>query len=145
MPDRQDRCKCASIFCAVLRRTAILHGFDLIEHEAEDLRNLPFLDRKAELARLLRDTEAGILLNEHIAENGPTVFPVCLRARCRGVSCRRRSMARIGLVRAASGSRSATQQASPCSGSAARIGIGDPGTRSTEVTPKPNLARKSYP
>jgi hypothetical protein len=36
--------------------------------------NLPFLDRKAALARLLCATEAGILLNEHIAESGPTVF-----------------------------------------------------------------------
>jgi hypothetical protein len=28
-------------------RTAILYTFDLIEHDGEDLRNLPFLDRKA--------------------------------------------------------------------------------------------------
>jgi bifunctional non-homologous end joining protein LigD len=28
-------------------RTAILYAFDLIEHDGEDLRNLPFLDRKA--------------------------------------------------------------------------------------------------
>jgi hypothetical protein len=33
-------------------RTAILYAFDLIEHDGEDLRNLPFLDRKAALARL---------------------------------------------------------------------------------------------
>jgi bifunctional non-homologous end joining protein LigD len=51
-----------------------LYAFDLIEHDGEDLRNLPFLDRKAALARLLRNTEAGILLNEHIAEDGATVF-----------------------------------------------------------------------
>jgi bifunctional non-homologous end joining protein LigD len=38
------------------------------------VRNLPFLDRKAALARLLRDTKAGILLNEHVAADGPTVF-----------------------------------------------------------------------
>jgi bifunctional non-homologous end joining protein LigD len=50
-------------------RTAILYAFDLIEHDGEDLRNLPFLDPKAALARLLRDTEGGILLNEHIAED----------------------------------------------------------------------------
>jgi bifunctional non-homologous end joining protein LigD len=55
-------------------RTAILYAFDLIEHDGEDLRNLPFLDRKAALARLLRHTKAGILLNEHIAEDGLTVF-----------------------------------------------------------------------
>jgi hypothetical protein len=28
-------------------RNAILYAFDLIEHDGEDLRNLPFLDRKA--------------------------------------------------------------------------------------------------
>jgi bifunctional non-homologous end joining protein LigD len=55
-------------------RTAILYAFDLIEHDGEDLRDRPFLDRKAALARLLRDAKDGILLNEHIAEDGLTVF-----------------------------------------------------------------------
>jgi hypothetical protein len=32
-------------------RTAILYAFDLIEYDGQDLRNLPFLDRKAALAR----------------------------------------------------------------------------------------------
>ena len=48
-------------------QTAILYAFDLIEHDGEDLRDRPFLDRKAALARLLRDTDAGILLNEAVA------------------------------------------------------------------------------
>jgi hypothetical protein len=61
-------------------RTAMLYAFDMIEHEGEDLRNLPFLDWKAALARLLRDTEAGILLNEHIVEGGLSVFRPCLPA-----------------------------------------------------------------
>jgi hypothetical protein len=39
-----------------------LLGADLIEHDGDDLRGLPFLDRKAALARLLRNIEAGILL-----------------------------------------------------------------------------------
>jgi bifunctional non-homologous end joining protein LigD len=52
-------------------RTAILYAFDLIEHDGEDMRNLPFLNRKNALARLLRNTEAGILFNGHIAEDGP--------------------------------------------------------------------------
>jgi ATP-dependent DNA ligase len=43
----------AAIFCA----------FDLIEHDGEDMRSRPFLDRKGALPRLLRNTEAGILLN----------------------------------------------------------------------------------
>jgi bifunctional non-homologous end joining protein LigD len=54
--------------------TAILYAFDLIERDGEDMRNRPFLDRKAALARLLRKTEAGILFNEHIVEEGPVVF-----------------------------------------------------------------------
>jgi bifunctional non-homologous end joining protein LigD len=51
-------------------RTAILYAFDLIEYDGEDLRNRPFLDRKAALSLLLRDTGAGILVNEHIVEDG---------------------------------------------------------------------------
>jgi bifunctional non-homologous end joining protein LigD len=53
---------------------AILYAFDLIEHDGQDLRSRPFLDRKATLARLLRNTETGILFNEHIAEDGRVVF-----------------------------------------------------------------------
>jgi ATP-dependent DNA ligase len=55
-------------------RTAILYAFDLIEHDGDDLRNHPFHERKAALARLLLDTEGDILVNEHIAEDGATVF-----------------------------------------------------------------------
>jgi hypothetical protein len=55
-------------------RSATLYAFDFIENDGEDLRDLPFLDRKAALARLLRDTKAGILVNEHIVKDGPTVF-----------------------------------------------------------------------
>jgi bifunctional non-homologous end joining protein LigD len=66
-------------------RTAILYAFDLIEHDGEDMRNLPFLDRKAALARLLRDTEAGILFNEHFAEDGPIVFAHACRLGAEGI------------------------------------------------------------
>ena len=55
-------------------RTTVLYAFDLIEYDGEDLRDRPFLDRKAALARLLRNTEAGILFDEHIAQDGPTVY-----------------------------------------------------------------------
>jgi bifunctional non-homologous end joining protein LigD len=66
-------------------RTAILYAFDLVEHDGEDLRDRPFLERKAALARLLRDTEAGILLNEHIAEDGLTVFAHACRLGAEGI------------------------------------------------------------
>jgi ATP-dependent DNA ligase len=66
-------------------RTAILYAFDLIEHDGDDLRARPFLERKAALARLLRDTEAGILVNEHIAEDGPRVFAHACRLGAEGI------------------------------------------------------------
>jgi bifunctional non-homologous end joining protein LigD len=66
-------------------RVAILYAFDLIEHDGEDLRKRPFLDRKAALARLLRNIEAGILLNEHIAEDGLTVFAHACRLGAEGI------------------------------------------------------------
>jgi ATP-dependent DNA ligase len=46
----------------------------VIEHDGEDMRNRRSLDRKAALARLLRSTEARILFNEPIAEDGASVF-----------------------------------------------------------------------
>ncbi len=66
-------------------RTAIFYAFDLIEHDGEDLRNLLFLECKAALARLLRNTKAGILLNEHIAESGATVFARACRLGAEGI------------------------------------------------------------
>jgi bifunctional non-homologous end joining protein LigD len=51
-------------------RTGILYAFDLIEHDGEDLRDRPFLERKAALARLLRDTGAGICLTNTLSRMG---------------------------------------------------------------------------
>jgi ATP-dependent DNA ligase len=66
-------------------RLAILYAVDLIDHDGEDMRNRPFLDRKAALARLLRNAEAGILFNEHIAEDGPIVFAHACRLGTEGI------------------------------------------------------------
>jgi bifunctional non-homologous end joining protein LigD len=64
-----------SLFDELRRReapdTAILFAFDLIEHDGADMRNLSFLDRKNALARLLRNTKAGILL-----ERIPVMFVI---------------------------------------------------------------------
>jgi bifunctional non-homologous end joining protein LigD len=69
----------------VTARTAILYAFDLIEHNGEDLRDRPFLERKAALAHLLRDAKASFLLNEHIAEEGATVFAHACRLGAEGI------------------------------------------------------------
>jgi bifunctional non-homologous end joining protein LigD len=70
-------------------RTAILFAFDLIELDGEDMRNCSFLDRKAALARLLGGLKAGLLLNEHIAEDGPTVFAYACRLGAEGIVSKR--------------------------------------------------------
>jgi bifunctional non-homologous end joining protein LigD len=49
------------------------------------MRNRPFLDRKAALARLLPNTKAGILFNEHIVEDGPVVFAHACRLGAEGI------------------------------------------------------------
>jgi bifunctional non-homologous end joining protein LigD len=65
--------------------SAMLYAFDLIDRDGQDLHDHPFLDRKAALARLLRDSKAGILLNEHVAEDGPTVFAPACRLGAEGI------------------------------------------------------------
>jgi ATP-dependent DNA ligase len=70
-------------------RTAIVYAFDLIEHDGEDMRKRPFLDRKAALRRLLSSMKAGILLNEHIAEDGPTVFAHACHLGAEGIVSKR--------------------------------------------------------
>jgi hypothetical protein len=74
---------------------------------------------------LLRDTRAGILLNEHVADDGPTVFEHACRLGAEGIVSKR-STALIDQVLARSRSRSAIPRASRCSASAVRSGIGDP-------------------
>src|SRR5258706_6925080 len=65
--------------------SAIHYAFDLIELDGGDLRDRAFLDRKATLARLPRDSEAGILLNERVAQDGPTVFEHACRLGAEGI------------------------------------------------------------
>jgi bifunctional non-homologous end joining protein LigD len=62
-----------------------VYAFDLIEHDGEDLRDLPF----TALARLLRDTQAVILPNEHIAGDGPTVFAHACRLGAKSIVSKR--------------------------------------------------------
>jgi bifunctional non-homologous end joining protein LigD len=70
-------------------RTAILYAFDLDRARWRGLRNLPFLDRQAALARVLHDTNAGILLNEHVVEDGPIVFTMLAALGAEGIVSKR--------------------------------------------------------
>ena len=69
---------------------AVLYAFDLIEHDGQDLRDLPFLDRKAALlALLLCGTDTHILFDEHVAGDGPTVFDHACRLGAEGIVSKR--------------------------------------------------------
>jgi bifunctional non-homologous end joining protein LigD len=53
----------------------VLFALDLIEHDGEDLRELPLIERKRRLARLIgRAKRRSIRYNEHLTGDGPTVF-----------------------------------------------------------------------
>jgi bifunctional non-homologous end joining protein LigD len=58
---------------------AVLFAFDLIEHDGDDLRDLPLIERKRRLAKLLgRAKRRAILFNEHVTGDGPTGVRACL-------------------------------------------------------------------
>lgn len=64
---------------------AVLYAFDLLERDGADLRRLPLLDRKQDLADLLRSAAAGIRLNEHISADGRAVFEHACRLGAEGI------------------------------------------------------------
>ena len=60
---------------------AVLYAFDLPEHDGADLCDLPLIERKQGPATLLgRVKRQVICFNEHLADDGPTVFKHICRA-----------------------------------------------------------------
>jgi ATP-dependent DNA ligase len=114
-----------SRFEELQRRTAahaaIFYAFDLIEHSGEDLRNLPFLDRKTALERLLRNSKAGILFNEHIAGDGAIVFAHACRLGAEGIVSKK--VWRVSIRPVPRLDQGPQSLGSPCSGSGVRFGI----------------------
>jgi bifunctional non-homologous end joining protein LigD len=70
-------------------RAAFLYAFDLLENDGEDLRNWPLLDRKVALAKLLQESDAGIVLNEHLAMEGVVVFEHACKLGAEGIVSKR--------------------------------------------------------
>jgi bifunctional non-homologous end joining protein LigD len=69
---------------------AMLFAFDLIEHDGEDLRRLPLIDRKRRLAKLLgRAKRRSIQYVGHITDDGPTVFEHVCRMGLEGIVSKR--------------------------------------------------------
>ena len=67
----------------------MLHAFDLIEHDGEDLRDLPLIERKRRLARLFGKAKHAIRYSEHLAADGATVFAEVCRMGLEGIVSKR--------------------------------------------------------
>jgi bifunctional non-homologous end joining protein LigD len=70
---------------------AMLFAFDLLEFNGADLRSLPLVDRKARLLKLLARSRSGIVFNDHIDEDGATVFEHACRFGFEGIVSKRLS------------------------------------------------------
>jgi bifunctional non-homologous end joining protein LigD len=69
---------------------AVLFAFDRIEHDGEDLRRLPLIERKRRLAKLLgRAKRRSIKFVEHLTGAGPAVFEHVCRMGLEGIVAKR--------------------------------------------------------
>jgi bifunctional non-homologous end joining protein LigD len=68
----------------------VLFAFDLIELEGDDLRDLPLIERKRRLARLIgKAKRRAIQFVEHLTGDGPTVFEHVCRLGLEGIVSKR--------------------------------------------------------
>jgi ATP-dependent DNA ligase len=91
--------------------SVFLYAFDLIELNGDDLRRGPLEVRKATVANVLGRVAPGLRLNEHIEDDGPTVFAHACKLGLEGiVSKRRDSSYRSGRSRTGSSRRTRRRQ-----------------------------------
>ena len=69
----------------------MLHAFDLLEHNGDDLRERPLIERKRRLAKLLGRAKQwrAIQFVEHLKDDGPTVFRHACRMGLEGIVSKR--------------------------------------------------------
>lgn len=70
---------------------AFLYAFDLMELDGTDLRRVELEERKHRLKRLLARAPHGILFNEHLTGDGPTIFRHACALGAEGIVSKRRS------------------------------------------------------
>ncbi len=64
-------------------------AFDLIEQDGDDLRDLPLIERKRWLNKLIGRAKHAIRFTEHLAGDGPTVFSHVRRMGLEGIVSKR--------------------------------------------------------
>ncbi len=68
----------------------MLFAFDLIEHDGDDPRDLPLIERKRRLKKLLgRAKRRSIQFVEHLTGDGPTIFEHVCKLGLEGVVSKR--------------------------------------------------------
>ena len=68
----------------------MLYAFDLIEHDGNDLCDLPLIERKFRLFKLIgRAKRRAIRYNDHFTGDGPTVFEHVCRMGLEGIVSKR--------------------------------------------------------
>jgi hypothetical protein len=101
-----------------------LFAFDLIEHDSADLRDLPLIERKRRLARLIgKSMRRSIRFVEHLTDDGSTVFDHVCRMGLEDIVSKRMRPIAVGRPRCGSSRR--TQPARRCDGSTKRTGTAD--------------------
>jgi bifunctional non-homologous end joining protein LigD len=68
---------------------AVLVAFDLVELDGEDLRRSSIGYRKRKLAKLVRRSELGVVLNEHYEGDGEIIFKHACKLGCEGIVSKR--------------------------------------------------------
>jgi len=71
------------------RVRAVLFAFDLIQHDGEDQRARPLLERKKLLAKILARADGGIVYNDHLTESGGVVFAHACQLGAEGIVSKR--------------------------------------------------------
>ena len=66
------------------------YAFDLLELDGEDLRKLPWIDRRVQLKRLLAKASPGIHLSEHTEGDGEALFRHACAMGLEGLVAKRR-------------------------------------------------------
>jgi len=68
---------------------AVLCAFDVIELDGKDLRRAPLEERKRTLAKLVRGSHPGIVVNEHFVGDGAIVYAHACKLGCEGIVSKR--------------------------------------------------------
>lgn len=68
----------------------VLMAFDLLSLDGKDLRKLPLVERKKQLAKLLKSPAPNIRFAAHMEENGKAVFDSAVAAGAEGIIAKRR-------------------------------------------------------